>query len=228
MDLEFLSVVCCVFPSSCWAAALLHLSSGWKDSTVCLGQSRKGPASSALNKHQILWAFLFTVMKHIISWVLWLPSSLTIPPSRPAPPHFEPPPRLGRGVGRACSPAGVACSIPPHHPSPRPHRLPANSLPGFIFLPLLYSFGVKGLFKLGTDEAYNKILCLCSNFHSKGKMLYGPDLLWISSSAYIYLQSRKKLFVTSFICTTRETEAWRGLPHCDHMLGYWVTYTLKR
>ena len=139
----------------------------------------------------------------------------TIPASPPAPPHLEPPP--SRGLGRTCGLAGHACSTPPRHPSPRPQRLPARLLPGFILLPLWYSLGVKGLFRLGRDEAYNKILCLCSHFHSKGKMLYGPDLLWVSSSECIYLQSRKKLFVTSFIYTTRETEAWRGLPHCDRM-----------
>lgn len=132
------------------------------------------------------------------------------------------PHQVGGGGGPA-APAGHACSSPPHHPSPRPQRLPAHLLPGFILLPSWYSLGVKGLFRLGRDEAYNKILCLYSSFHSKGKMLYGPDLLWVSSSTYIYLQSRKKLFVTSFIYffySTRETEAWRGLPHCDHMLGF--------
>ena len=41
--LGVLSTVCSVFPNSCWAAALLHLSSGWTHAAVCLGQSRKGP-----------------------------------------------------------------------------------------------------------------------------------------------------------------------------------------
>ena len=145
---------------------------------------------------------------------------LTIAPSRPAPPHFEPPPSWGRvrGVGPAAQRGMLAAYLP---------AIPLQGLIDFqptrcqaLFSSLCCTaWGLKGLFRLGRDEAY-KILCLCSNFHSKGKMLYGPDLLWISSSAYIYLQSGKKLFVTSFICSMRETEAWRGLPHCDHMLGY--------
>ena len=128
-------------------------------------------------------------MKHIISWVLRLPSRegvrLTIAPSRPAPPHFEPPPSWGRvrGVGPAAQRGMLAAYLP---------AIPLQGLIDFqpthcqaLFSSLCCTaWGLKGLFRLGRDEAY-KILCLCSNFHSKGKMLYGPDLLWISSSAYI-------------------------------------------
>lgn len=172
-------------------------------------------------------------MKHIISRVLWLPSRegvrLTIPPSRPAPPHFEPPPRLGWGgrVGPAAQRGLLAAYLP---------IIPLQGLIDFqptrcqaLFSSLCCTAsGWRGCLSWGQMKLIIRSCVYVAIFHSKGKMLYGPDLLWISSSAYIYLQNRKKLFVTSFICTTRETEAWRGLPHCDHMLGYLVTYTLKR
>ena len=57
-------------------------------------------------------------MKHIISWVLRLPSRegvrLTIAPSRPAPPHFEPPPSWGRvrGVGPEAQRGMLAAYLP--------------------------------------------------------------------------------------------------------------------
>ena len=130
------------------------------------------------------------------------------------------------GAGEDLRPGGACLQ----HTSPPPLSEASETsspLAARLYRPPL---GVKALFRLGRDEAYNKTLCLCSRFHSKGKMLYGPDLLWVSASAYIYiyLQSRKELFVTSFIYTTRETEAWRGLPHCDRMLGFWVACTWQR
>lgn len=143
-------LLCCLLRS--WAAVeqLPWATSavGEKTSLSVYGRAERGPGSNALNKHQILWVFWFTVMKHIIiSRALWLPGRepvpLTIPPSHPAPPPFEPPPSgeaaPQRGVG-VCgiSPESLLGCLPPL-PTPWPRRILANPLPGFISLSLLYS-----------------------------------------------------------------------------------------
>lgn len=107
-------------------------------------------------------------MKHIISRVLWLPSrewcATTIPPSRPAPPHFEPPPRLGWGwVGPAAQRGCLQHTS--HHPSPRPHRLPANSLPGFIFLLCCTASGWRGCLSWGQMKLIIRSCVYVAIFH---------------------------------------------------------------
>ena len=83
---------------------------------------------------------------------------LTIAPSRPAPPHFEPPPSWGRvrGVGPAAQRGMLAAYLP---------AIPLQGLIDFqptrcqaLFSSLCCTaWGLKGLFRLGRDEAY-KIL----------------------------------------------------------------------
>ena len=171
-------------------------------------------------------------MKHIISWVLRLPSRegvrLTIAPSRPAPPHFEPPPSWGRvrGVGPEAQRGMLAA------------YLPAIPLQGLIdFQPTR----CQALFSSLCCTAWGWRVCLgwgemklirscvyVAIFIVRAKCCMDLIFCGFHLQHIFHLQSGKKLFVTSFICSMRETEAWRGLPHCDHMLDYWVTYTLKR
>lgn len=147
------------------------------------------------------------------------------PPSRPAPPHWTPP-RLGWGRNRACSPAGLLAAYLPI--IPLQGLIDFQLAAGLYFPPFVVQLqGERGCLSWGQMKLIIKILCLCSNFHDGQNAM---DLIFCKfhlQHIYTCRIERSYLWPPLFV-PREETEAWRGLPHCDHMLGYLVTYTLKR